>query len=66
MPVRDREMICRHIDVLSTNPFPKNSSKLRGLINTYRLKTGQYRVVYICRNREICIEKIGHRKDIYR
>ncbi|MCF7873993.1 MAG: type II toxin-antitoxin system RelE/ParE family toxin, partial [Candidatus Omnitrophica bacterium] len=52
---------------LSNNPKPVGSQKLSNY-NLYRIRQGNYRVVYFIDNKklEIQIFKIGHRKDIYK
>ena len=53
---------------LSENPRPVNSKKLVGSQQTYRLRIGEYRVVYIIWDKltEIEIQLVRHRKDAYR
>ena len=43
-----------------------NKEKLSGYKDMYRVRVGQYRIVYRERVNEIFIIIIGHRKDIYR
>lgn len=60
--------ILRAIEDLRSNPFPASSKKLVGSNFTYRIRVGDYRVVYIV-NRplgEIEIQRVGHRKEVYR
>jgi mRNA interferase RelE/StbE len=56
-------------DVLSLaeDPFPKGHKKLKGLKDMYRIRVGDYRIIYTIHPQIITIEilKIGHRKDIY-
>jgi len=40
-------------------------SYLKGFKNTYRIRIGDYRVVYIRKPNKIYIVLIGHRKEIY-
>ncbi|MDP3875778.1 MAG: type II toxin-antitoxin system RelE/ParE family toxin [Methylobacter sp.] len=56
------------IDSLSENPYPDGCKKLFGFDQTYRVRTGNYRVIYSVFNEQLIIQilKIGHRKDIYR
>jgi len=56
------------IEVLENMPVPPSSRKLVGSNLSYRLRVGDYRVVYLLRDeiREIEIQKIRHRKDVYR
>jgi len=60
--------IFRKIEALSDNPHPAQSSKLKGSENSYRLRIGNYRVLYQIDNQAkiIFIFGIGHRKEIYR
>lgn len=51
------------IDGLSANPRPPGVKKLKRLEEeVYRVRTGDYRVIY----RIVEIRKVGHRKDIYK
>lgn len=50
------------VEGLSVQPRPQGSAKLSGSDLTYRIRLGDYRVIY-----EIHDEIIfGHRKDVYR
>jgi mRNA interferase RelE/StbE len=57
-----------HLDRLAANPFPAGAKKLRGDEPFYRIRVGDYRVVYqvVGKQLVIIVVKIGHRKDIYR
>ena len=48
-------------------PRPHGARKLRGSTATWRIRIGDYRVVYVIDDtlRQIDIRKIGHRKDVY-
>ncbi len=52
---------------LSNNPFPPGYKKLKGFKNLYRIRSGNYRVIYSILHHELIIEvlKIGHRKNVY-
>lgn len=60
--------ISRLIDSLSENPYPAGHKKLSGSEHTYRVRYGDYRVVYSVFNTQLIIQilKIGHLKDIYK
>ncbi len=55
------------IEELSDNPCPSSSKKLVGAEQTYRLRVGDYRVVYIVNrlSKEIEVQRVRHRKDVY-
>jgi mRNA interferase RelE/StbE len=64
-----RRQIKRHIDGLADNPMPQGVVMLKGNNGgepVYRLRSGDYRVLYLVRENEIVIIDIDHRKDIYR
>jgi len=67
----DRKIIPRVISAvesLSTDPFPSGVRKLQGSDNTYRVRVGQYRIVYEIFQAKIVIViiRVRHRKDAYR
>ncbi len=53
---------------LKNNPFPLKVRKIMGTKNCYRLKVGDYRIVYEVDAKEkiINIFRIRHRKDVYK
>jgi mRNA interferase RelE/StbE len=67
VPRTTLQKIVKKIQKLSDNPKPVGSQKLSNY-NLYRIRQGDYRVVYFIDNEksEIQIFKIGHRKDIYK
>lgn len=58
------------LQVLSANPYTEILSikKLKGLEKAYRLRIGDYRVIYSVESNvlTIMVIKIGRRKDIYK
>lgn len=56
------------IEALATEPIPHDARILKGYLHLYRLRIGNYRVIYEVAKeiRIITIVKIGHRKDVYR
>ena len=62
------DKIVKEIRALANNPRPNGCKKLVGSENTYRIRLGDYRIIYsIFENRLIVqVIKIGHRKDIYK
>jgi mRNA interferase RelE/StbE len=67
----DRAVIARvheAVGSLSPNPFPHGVRKLQGSVNTYRIRVGDYRVIYQVSEDRLLIEiiRVRHRKDVYR
>ena len=62
-----RQQIVRKIDALSDTPRPRDCQKLSGQ-DRYRLRQGDYRIVYEIRDRELVVflVKVGHRREVYR
>ncbi len=67
-----RGQIKKKIDALAINPNPPGSKKLHGVADgeypIYRVRSGDYRILYSVRNNpdQIVVLDIGNRKDIYR
>jgi len=66
-----REMVSRivtEVEKLVEQPLPHGSEKLTGSDHTYRIRVGDYRVVYeLLRDAKIVdIQRVRHRKDVYR
>ena len=56
--------IVKKVDELTENPFSKDIKKLKGC-NDFRLRVGDYRVIFYIEKDTIIILKVGHRKNIY-
>ncbi len=59
--------ILRAILNLKNNPRPIGSKKLKGNSENWRIRVGNYRIVYSIDDKIsiVDIRKVGHRKDIY-
>ena len=53
---------------MAAGPFPHGCEKLAGGEHTYRIRIGDYRLVYevITANHIIEVQRVRHRKDVYR
>jgi mRNA interferase RelE/StbE len=53
---------------LAETPRPTGTKKLRGGSGLYRIRVGDYRIVYDVNDRErvVSIATVGHRSDVYR
>lgn len=56
------------IDALSDNPRSKSAKQLVGAGPLWRLRVGDWRIVYEIRDRElvVLIVRLGHRREVYR
>jgi mRNA interferase RelE/StbE len=64
----DRQRIVARIQGLATNPRPHGSEKLAGYSDRYRVRQGNYRIVYLIDDNasDVTIFKVGDRKDVCR
>lgn len=63
-----RLRIVKAVDKLAKNPRANNCKPLKGFTGIWRLRVGDYRVIYQIRDSElvILIVEVGHRKEVYR
>jgi mRNA interferase RelE/StbE len=64
----DRQRIVRAIQALADEPRGPAHEKLAGAEGRYRVRVGDYRVVYAVHDarHEVDVVKIGHRREVYR
>jgi mRNA interferase RelE/StbE len=64
----DRRRFVDRISGLRSDPRPNGSEKLAGYEDRYRLRQGNYRIVYLIddKRREITVFKVGNRRDVYK
>lgn len=67
IPQQQVEHIIAEVEALAQEPFPHGVQKLTGSERTYRIRVGEYRVIYEILSAEqmIEVERIRHRKDVY-
>lgn len=51
---------------LTTSPSPQGVEKLQGYERMYRIRVGDYRIVYEVTGSDLSIIAVNHRKDVYR
>jgi len=68
LPTSVARRIIEQIEVLLINPRPTRSVKLQGNRNLWRIRVGDYRVIYSVDDaaRMIDISTVRHRRDAYR
>lgn len=64
----DRQRIVERIQTLASDPRARGCEKLAGYTDRYRVRQGQYRIIYLIDDRhlELTIFRVGHRKNVYR
>lgn len=68
IPEREKLLISNSIKSLAENPHPVGHKKLVGSDATYRIRIGNYRVIYDIIDQElvVMVVRVKHRKDVYR
>jgi mRNA interferase RelE/StbE len=63
-----QKRIAAKIADLSGNPFPAGCKRLSGVPDAWRIRAGDYRIVYQVRREVllVLILTVGHRRDVYR
>ena len=62
------DRIVEAVEHLAQNPFPHGVEKLSGSEHAYRIRLGDYRIVYevVTELKLVEIQRVRHRKDVYR
>ncbi len=65
---RIQRQIINNIREIAQNPRPQGCNKLQGYEELYRIRSGNYRIVYTIREKMLLVfvVRLAHRKDIYR
>ena len=68
LPAEFSARIEARIDALVRDPRPSGAKKLAGDEELYRLRVGDYRVLYQVRDRVlvVLVVDVGHRREVYR
>ena len=68
LPKHQIQSILSKVATLANEPFPYNSVKLTGTDNLYRIRVGDYRVIYsVDRNyHQVVVHYVRHRREVYR
>lgn len=67
LPIDIRRRAKGSIGQLDTEPIPSQAQKLKGSSQAYRIRIGDYRLIYEVHVTEIVVYIIGanHRKEVY-
>ena len=59
--------LARKIDGLAADPRPSGCRKLHGYKDLWRIRVGDYRVVYIIDDgrKMVSVTRVAHRRDVY-
>jgi mRNA interferase RelE/StbE len=68
LPEEMRRRIEPKIDALAENPRPHGARKIEGQETAFRLRVGDYRIVYEVHDRAsiVTVMIVGHRREVYR
>ncbi len=68
LPRHEVARVVSEVADLASNPQPHGSQKLSGSERTYRIRVGDYRIVYevFAESGIVEIQRVRHRKDVYR
>ncbi len=65
-----RAQVAKKARALMNEPHPSGCKRLVGITHgndaVWRVRSGDYRILYVCRPNEVLVVDIDHRKDVYR
>ena len=67
MPRTTQDRLIRAVDALAVNPRPSGVKKLRGTRDLWRIRVGDYRVIYQVDDakRLVDVSHVRHRREAY-
>ena len=67
LPLNLQQNLAVNIAHLADTPRPIGCKKLKGTKNIWRIRNGDYRIIYSVEDHVLMIEviKIGHRREVY-
>lgn len=68
LPRKDQQRLRAVIELLADNPRPPGCFAMTGEANAYRVRSGDYRVVYEVFDDRLLVQVVraGHRREVYR
>lgn len=68
LPRKEQQRLRAAIDLLATDPRPPGCVALAGEASAYRVRVGDYRIVYEVHDAVLLVQvvRVGHRRDVYR
>ncbi len=63
-----RRRIVAHAEALADDPRPPGAEKLQGMRDLYRVRVGDYRIIYQVSDKVllVLVVRVGHRRFVYR
>jgi mRNA interferase RelE/StbE len=60
--------VWQRFELLKQQPFPRQALKLEGSEGLFRLRVGEYRIIYgvDVQAKEVVIHHVRHRREVYR
>ncbi len=68
LPKKEQQRVRAAIELLADTPRPPGCVALKGESSAYRVRVGDYRVVYEIHDARLLIQvvRVGHRRQVYR
>lgn len=68
LPPHILQRILENIEELPTTPFPRGAVKLSGADRLFRIRVGDYRIIYEVDTvtQQVIIHYVRHRREVYR
>ena len=68
LPIEIARRMCQKLEQLETNPRPPSATKLVGEEGAYRIRVGDFRVVFLINDgkRRVEVIRVAHRREVYR
>ena len=65
---RDQRRVASRVDALAFDPLPSGAQKLKGGHDIWRLRVGDYRVLYTIAQQivTVTVVRVRHRREVYR
>ena len=68
LDAESRRRVIARAEALADDPRPPGAEKLEGMPDLYRIRVGDYRIIYQVTDRIllVLVVRVGHRRDVYR
>ncbi len=68
LDARLQQRVFTAVEPLARNPRPSGCRKLQGSADAYRIRVGDYRVIYTVDDAIliVAVERVRHRREVYR